>query len=424
VVTTVVAVAALVVAVCLPLLVVKAARTIANSKEGRAVTVPGGDPVALLPDSRGGLLLPLDRAGVPAGFVVMAVTPDKPGGTIILIPATTHAPVTGLADPARLRDAHEVGGLAAATEATSGYLAVTLSASEERAADSLAQLLAPYGPFSVTLDENVVDTATGGTELLLAQAGKTTVTADQMARLLVARRASESEYARLPRIATLWHAIANAVTSAPAATTASGPQTGSAPALNDIPSFLARMAGGPVNVQELQVRPLLDQASNPDGIDLVEGDVLHARLLMATYLPGALATVAPGLRVRIVDPIGDPHLLDLAVIRLTFAGANVILLGTGTSVPQTTTIEYDQDTNEQLAKAYGPLFGGADVSKGGTRIDGIDATVTLGRSYAESVAAEEAAAATSSTTIPSTTIAATTTSGRGSTTTKPKKGNG
>ncbi|HEX9259545.1 MAG TPA: hypothetical protein VF855_08400 [Acidimicrobiales bacterium] len=423
--TAVVALAVLVAAVLVPFLVLKAAHTIANSKEGRAVTVAGNEPVALLPDSRGALLVPLDRAGDPAGFVVLAVTPDRAGGAIVLVPAATETQVPGIPDPARMRDGHDVAGLQGATEAVSGYLAVSLPVAQEAASEALATLLSPYAPFAVRLDEDVVDTASNGTELLLSEAGSTSLTAEQMARLLVARRAGESEYARLPRVTALWKAVADAVTSARAA-------RGVLP-LDDIGSFLERMAGGPVSVHELPVEPVLDPASNPDAIDLLRADAVKGRILMARYLPGALATVGSGLRVRLVDPSNDEHLLEVAVARLWYAGANVILLGSGGPVPDTTTIAYAHATDEALAQVYAKFFGGADISLGGDKIDGIDATVTLGRSFAESVKAyEEAAAATSSTSSSSTTVDSTSTTVRSSssttvkrtTTTTEKKGGG
>jgi hypothetical protein len=186
----------------------------------------------------------------------------------------------------------------------------------------------------------------------------------------------------------------------------------------DVPSFFATLAGGAVSVHDLKVDPVLDKARNPNGIDLLDPDVAGVRLLMAQVLPGSVSPSNDNIRVRLVNPLGDPQLTYQAVARLAYVGANVVIVNEvpGT-VPARSTIEYQQPEEAAAAALYAPVLGGADVRPNGPRIDGIDVTMTLGDSFRTFMAAEtaktttttEAATTTTSTSTTSTTVAPTTT---------------
>ena len=87
--TILVALAAVLVAAALPVLGWKAARTIANSREGKAVA--GAVPIGRLPSTPAALLVGLDDAGQPASLTVLSVAADGRGGTALVVPVGTEA---------------------------------------------------------------------------------------------------------------------------------------------------------------------------------------------------------------------------------------------------------------------------------------------------------------------------------------------
>ena len=94
------AVVAVAVAVALPLLGVVAARTIANSREGRAVVVDV--PLRQLPSTPASLVVGVDDQGRPASLTVLSVAADGHGGTVVVLPLATAAYLDGPALPDRL----------------------------------------------------------------------------------------------------------------------------------------------------------------------------------------------------------------------------------------------------------------------------------------------------------------------------------
>lgn len=411
------------VALLVPLLVVTAARTIANSREGRAITIDTSSTVAQLPETPGFLLAGLDRDGVPVSLTALAVAPGGSGGAVVVVPVGIESDIPGRDRPTRLAAAWADGGLALQRQAVEGFLGVTFNDAATVDVDGLTDLLEPYAPFRFRLDEPVHDTAADGSDVLVADTGPVTADAELMARLLLARRANESELNRLARTQTMWDAVATALrTSTPV--TSPAPVSSVPPAgPTDAAGYLAALARGPVQVTEIPVGPILDTARNPDGIDLLEPDIPATRLLMATVLPGSVSPANPNLRVRLLNPSGDPQLAYQAVARMAYVGANIVLVdGTKGAMPAESTIEFHSPSREAEARLYGPVLGGANVTPSDVRIDGIDATVTLGSLFRTFMAAEAARSTTTST---STTVAETTTAPpttARTTTTRGKKG--
>jgi hypothetical protein len=146
-------------------------------------------------------------------------------------------------------------------------------------------------------------------------------------------------------------------------------------------------------------------------MDLLEPDVAAKRLLMARVLPGAESPASDGLRVRLLNPLGDPSLTYDAVGRLVYVGAHVIIAAeVAGPAPEQSIIEFENPDGEADATRYSPIVGGAQVRPADIDIDGVDATIILGRSFerfmAEERARQAAATTTPSTTAPSSTSAA------------------
>lgn len=408
---TVVALAVgLAVALTLPWLVVRAADTIANSTEGTSAVVvtPGGTVEVTLPDTPGALLAVVDDSGEVVGLTVVALGPEGRGGHLVLLPAGTRAPVPGVeGDGTRLAEAYARGGLAQLTTATEGYLGVTFATSAEADRAALEDLLEPYQPLAVELSDDVLVPGPEGEPVVLLSAGQHDLSAAEAAGLLLARIPGESEIARLDQTAAVWRALVAG--SAPLADTSPSTSAGPKVVPGDLPAFLASVLAGPARLHELPVTPVIDLQSNPDGIDLLFVDPPAVRLLMAQVLPGSVSPSNGNIRLRLVNPSGDAALTYAAVARLVYLGANVVIASDeqGT-VPAETVLEMQDMEEAERAAQYGRYLGGVTTRPSAVDVEGIDATMILGRSFADFVA-EEAARATTTTTSTTVDDSATTT---------------
>jgi hypothetical protein len=412
--TLLMAVVAIGVAALLPVLGIVAARTIADSKEGTAVIVDV--PVRQLPSTPASLVVAVDDQGRPAGLTLMSVAADGQGGTVIVLPLATAAFLDGPALPVRLDEAWARGGLEGQTQGVESVLGISTAVSESLDEDGLTELFEPYAPVSLDLDLPVLDTdADGNTEELFG-AGSVELSARDMARLLLARVDGESELGRLPRIEALWQAVAAKGEEAAPTTTVAG--TPSTPV--DVAGFLAKVTSGPAGVHLLRVEPSFDP-TDPAAPELFQADVPYLRLLVASVMPGAVSPSNGNISFRIINPLGDPNLTYRAVGRLAAVQANVVLVTeTDGPAPALTSMTWHSPAGEVQSGAFAPVLGSPPAVPSDERIDGIDATVVLGRDFPGFLAAEDAKVAATSTT--STTVAPTTTS-RGTTTTT-RRGNG
>ena len=203
--TALMALVAVAVAVALPLLGVVAARTIANSREGRAVVVDV--PLRQLPSTPASLVVGVDDQGRPASLTVLSVAADGQGGTVVVLPLATAAFLDGPAVPVRLDTAWDRGGLDGQTQGVESVLGVSTAVSQALDEDGLTQLFEPYAPIELDLELPVLDTDAEGATEELFPAGPVELTARDMARLLLARVDGESELARLARTEALWNAV-------------------------------------------------------------------------------------------------------------------------------------------------------------------------------------------------------------------------
>jgi hypothetical protein len=403
--TGAVAVVAVASAVALPLLVVKASRTIANSKAGRTATsvVPAQESV---PDTPAALLVEVGADGAVAGLTLLGLDPSGAGGAVIVVPAGTEWFTTGTARPVRLASAFDGGGgLVAQRDALEGVLGNTTSIAEKVYEAGLEALLTPYAPLRVTLDDRVLDTDQSGQERVLYPAGPVDLTAAQAAHVLLAHGPNESEIARLPRTTAIWNAVlasrAPRASSTGSSVSGNGNSSPAEPAT--VADQLAAITSGPATVHELTVRPVLDAIENPDGLDLLAPDNTSQKLLMAELLPGAISPANSNIRFRLVNATGNPAMLAAAVGRLAFVGANVVMVGEAPTPTKETVIEYQDENRKTEATRYMPVVGPSVVRPTTDRIDGIDATLVLGQDFATFSTAEDAASTAVATTIAITT---------------------
>jgi hypothetical protein len=239
----------------------------------------------------------------------------------------------------------------------------------------MAALLAPLGPIAVNLANPVEQTGLDGQVQQVLPAGPQTITGEQAANALFARRANDSEVNRLADEKELWRGITEATARV------AKPAPDGAPA--DVAGYLAAIGAGTRAVDALDVMQVNDVVTNPDGLDLLQVDSAAAQLLMARILPTAISPTNGGLRIRLVNRTGDTDALYQATARLLFSGANVVSVddATGKAVVPGTSISYDsalsQDRIENLTLAVGPSAAGPSRE----RIDGVDVTIELGQDF-------------------------------------------
>ena len=359
-------------AAVIPILGLAAARTLGDSTAG-TLDVPTG-AVAPVSETPGALLVAVDGTDV-VGLTVLALAPTGAGGTAVVVPTGSLTSVDGFDQPTRLGAAYGQGGLDAQVTATEGMLGVTFSTVEQVDQAGLQSLLEPLGAIAVDFPEAVVRTAVDGSAVLDLPAGPQELTAEQAAEVLFTRTPNETEAVRLPAQQAVWKGIVDA------AERVASPATAGAPA--DVAGFLAAIGAGPRDAALIDGSPALDSVTNPEGIDLLEVDMVDVRMLMARLLPSAASPTGSGLRVRLIDHSGDPSALYQATARLQFVGAAVVAIqdATGAPVVKETSLAYDpalsQERVDTLTLAVGPVVGTPATE----RVDGIDVTIDLGRDF-------------------------------------------
>ena len=167
-------------------LTVLGAVTLYNSTEGAD---PGGDlPELTFPDTPTGALAAVDGEGNLASVALLVVQPASRGGSIVAVPVSADS--SGGAGPDRLPLAETVAlqgpeGLARELEITTR---LQLDEVEVVDAARLAELLEPVGEITVDLPSDVTDSS-GET---VAEAGASTIDAEQAAAILTAPRPGPS----------------------------------------------------------------------------------------------------------------------------------------------------------------------------------------------------------------------------------------
>jgi hypothetical protein len=360
-------------AVAVPLLAMAASHTLSDSTVGEIV-VPA--PLQRLPDTPAVLVAGIDESGQVATLAVFAGSPTGAGGTIIVVPAGSGVEVPGRTTKARLGSLYAPGeeGLTALTGGVEDLLGITLNGSVALDEAGLAALLEPYGPFDVDLPGAQSDSVAGAPEVVV-EAGATQLSAAEAARVLTALPTAESEVLRLPNVAATWQGIARAVGDG---ISAEGPDAAADDALTEVREVFS----GSVGVRAVSAAPVLDLALNPDEVDLLEVDGVEILELVSRVLPGAASPVSSGLRIKLVDATGRPGAIDDAVLLMTYFGVAVVWIE---DAPEqaTTEVRYGNPDDVGVIRELESVFGPSQLAPAERPIEGIDATITLGRTFPE-----------------------------------------
>jgi hypothetical protein len=406
--TVSVAVVLAAVAALVPLLVWRGADILRTSTAGRVEETVRLRPRPL-PDTPATLVVLLERSE-PVGLLVVARSPS--GSTLLPLPVASATVLEADGEEMPLGAAWAAGGLDAMATAVAGLLEVELQGQVTLDEAALVEYLRPAAPLEVTLPSEVRDADADGRVRVLQPAGTRRLGAAEAAQVLLARVPGEPELARVGRVAAVWTAVAASIGGQTPSATSSVVSPTVASSVSPGPDAGAGLSGlrsGPVRVHLVPVVADVPAAQRPAGVaELLRLDPDDVRLIVAEALPGAASPAGGGVRVRLVDPIGDRVLRKAAVARLTPLGIDVVLVQ---EVPQTppaaTRIEFDDADLRPILERSVDVLGSVAVVPLSESIVGVQATIVLGAPFIGLVADERSS---SSTAPPATTTGPTTTS--------------
>jgi hypothetical protein len=375
--------------------------TLSNSREGEAVGVDTRS-VVQFPATPNALIAVTDESARLASLVVMTLRPEGQGGSIVTIPV--NADVTAGFGPERrsVSSAFATTDVAGFVSLVEEMLSITVQRAEVVDAAGLEALLPELDDSRFVLPDDVVDTEGGGG--VIVTAGPQTLTRSEMVSVLTAIDDDAEVDTSHPNDVAVWESLAQraplSVPPEPVALDAVGrpvPPT-------SVGELVERLWQGELTVRDLLVLDV-DPAENPTQVDVVLIDRRDTALVFGQVSPGLVSTPNLGLKVRIVAQFTDDELAatdglyastsDLVfelIGRLLFLSANVVSVDTApTGAPAITQIEVaDERQLQATVDAVGALLGEVEAKVSDTVLEGVDAQITLGRSYLDNELARDA----------------------------------
>jgi len=404
----------------LPVGVVFGAKSLLGSSGGQNVDSTGA---LKIPSTPAALLATINDANDVTSLTAFVLNTTGVGGTIISLPVGTRADVVANQAPHRLGDTYAQAGMEALLLDAEGALDVTFSVAAAVSANDLTGVFSVLPSINVNFDQPVVtsnlvmpDPASTTTVKLKASettlppqpvpvdnevfpAGATTLSADQIASVLVAKRVGEPELDRMARVKSLWSGIATAVGEGLTPEQAQITDTSVAGEIpSDIGSFMRRVFAGPIQVWQLSGQPL-SGADNPAGLDLYALDKFEVLMILANVAPSSLSLPTGSLTVQIDSSFNDPNVTRAVVERLNYIGLSVALIREleGT-VKQQTSIRYSDPAIVDIGKAgLESVLGKIKFMKKKQPVQGISAQIVIGKDFMDFITANPE--------LPSTTVA-------------------
>ena len=404
----------------LPVGVVFGAKSLLGSSGGQNVDSTGA---LKIPSTPAALLATINDANDVTSLTAFVLNTTGVGGTIISLPVGTRADVVANQAPHRLGDTYAQAGMEALLLDAEGALDVTFSVAAAVSANDLTGVFSVLPSINVNFDQPVVtsnlvmpDPASTTTVKVKASettlppqpvpvdnevfpAGATTLSADQIASVLVAKRVGEPESDRMARVKSLWSGIATAVGEGLTPEQAQITDTSVAGEIpSDIGSFMRRVFAGPIQVWQLSGQPL-SGADNPAGLDLYALDKFEVLMILANVAPSSLSLPTGSLTVQIDSSFNDPNVTRAVVERLNYIGLSVALIREleGT-VKQQTSIRYSDPAIVDIGKTgLESVLGKIKFIKKKQPVQGISAQVVIGKDFMDFITANPE--------LPSTTVA-------------------
>jgi hypothetical protein len=320
-------------------------------------------------------------------LALFALAPNGEGGTIISLPVGSAADVGPDVAPRRLGDSFVTGGLDALRVDVEDLLNITIDSSSAHNAAEFAVILQDVGTQPITLAQPVVDVDAVGTEVVVLEAGATTVSPEKIAAALVASRVGLDESTRFAAIKSLWTAVSRGSASSvddsnTDVSTSIAQDNSDSETPTTVQEFLAGMLAGRLDVWQFTATRISDVQRNPNALDLYSLDGGEVLMVMASVAPSAMRLVSNNLTVMVDVPFNNSAYAQEAVTRLAYAGANVVLVRQISDVPAEKTIAY---VNDSIARAevetYTGLVGAIEIVETLERISGVNVRIVLGNEF-------------------------------------------
>ncbi len=324
-----------------------------------------------------------------AALALFALAPNAKGGTIISLPVGSAADVGADVALRRLGDSFATGGLDALRTDVQDLLNITVGSSSVHSVAEFAAELQGVGTQSITLAQPVVDVDVAGTQVVVIEAGATTVTPDKIAAGLVASQVGLGEFTRFATTKSLWAAVSRAglgttdeqSQDGDTSTTISKDYSDAEPPTTT-QGFLAGMLMGRIDVWQFNATRITDVQRNPNALDLYSLDGGEVLMVMASVTPSAMRLVSNNLTVMVDVPFNNTAFAQEAVTRLAYAGANVVLVRQTSDPPTEKTIAY---VNDSIARAevetYVGLISSIEIVETLERISGVNVRIVLGNEF-------------------------------------------
>jgi hypothetical protein len=345
-------------------------------------------PLQRIPATPTGLLGTVDEANVLTSLTVFVANPDpddtdalsdQRGGSIISIPVNADT-AGGLADAERisLQQVFATDGADGLTAAAEAAIGLSFDFSAVQQAEDLAGDLLSIAPFDVDFARDVVSTANGDDGVVFA-AGPRTLTAAEMATVLVSHDVDQPERFRRPILETAWRAVASSAALR-------GATPALLPAIDSMESLIAHVFAGPVASRGLPAKAF-DAAANPEGRDVELLDRIETVLVFGSIAPAAMAAPLPGPLYRLEAPPGYEDRVRDMIGAIIYFGGNVTSINLNGPAQEFTDIvvydELDKASVEQAAEAdEGIRFVEPTV-----RIEGVDIWMVLGARFLDATPA-------------------------------------
>lgn len=322
-------------------------------------------------------------------LALFALAPNAQGGTIISLPVGSASDVGVGVVPRRLGDSFVTGGLDALRIDVEDLLNIAVDSSSVHTAAEFAVELQEVGTQSVTLAQPVVDVDVMGTQVVVIEAGASTVTPDKIASGLVASQMGFDESTRFAAIKSLWTAVSRAGSGATqdlsqdeASPTTVVEDNLDAEPPTTVQEFLAGMLAGRVDVWQFTATRITDAQRNPNAADLYSLDGGEVLMVMASVVPSAMRLVSNNLTVMVDIPFNNTTYAQEAVTRLAYAGANVVLVRQVSDVATEKTIAYVNDSIARVeVETYIGLIGPIEIVETLERINGVNVRIVLGNEF-------------------------------------------
>lgn len=380
------AVLGLVGVVALPAGLLAGGNTLLNEKGGDSVD---NAPTTRIPVTPTALVAVTNSRSEVAALAIVALDPSGKGGSIVSVPVGANAEIPKSGTIHRIADTFATGGIDGLKADVEGLLNVSFDTAVNVDAAGLALLVGAVGERDVNLPAPVLDSSADGSAVQVAPAGEQKMTASLIASALASSQAGVAESSRLANVKALWTAVASAATTEPVPTTLAQSTSAPAAAPSDVAGYFAGLLAGRVQVWQLSATLLTDAARNPGNVDLYELNGAEVIMVMASVAPSAIAIVSNNLTVMIDSPFDDAALVQEAVLRLAYVGANVVVVRTISDAPATQTqVFYNDDLVRAEVETYSALFGTMTYTQSSEIIEGVNARIVLGEDFRSFISSE------------------------------------